>query len=282
MLVPYYDRNGITIYCGDCLELMPQLKPPFDAIICDLPYGTTACAWDTIIPFEPLWENYKRLAKKNGAVVLFGSQPFTSKLVMSNLEWFKYEWIWEKSKCTNFVQAKNMPIKFNENILVFSAAPIGHESQLGNKRMFYNPQGIVRVNKKWNRPRKYENGHKLKRDSHKLSRVIEFENYPTSIIKIGNSDNSERGLHPTQKPLELMTYFVRTYTNPGDLILDNCIGSGTTLVAAQNEGRRAVGIEISEDYCEIAVDRLRQRSFFSMPNKVEVKPEQLALLESGE
>lgn len=262
MIFPYYDRNGITIYCGECLESMRLLEPPFDAIICDLPYGITACAWDTIIPFEPLWENYKRLVKKDGAVVLFGNQPFTSKLVMSNLEWFKYEWIWKKTLAANFMNAKLKPLQRHENILVFSK---GATSNGNTNNMIYNPQGLKKVDEPWKRPAKYPSEHNLVRKSHKLERVIEFSGYPDSILEFSNGNNAV--LHPTQKPLSLLENLVRTYTNPGDLILDNCIGSGTTLVAAQNEGRRAVGIEISEEYCRVAVDRLRQPSFFSIPGK---------------
>jgi site-specific DNA-methyltransferase (adenine-specific) len=235
---------------------MPQLDLVFDAIICDLPYGTTACAWDTIIPFEPLWENYKRLVKGNGAVVLFGSQPFTSKLVMSNLEWFKYEWVWRKTNAGDFMTAKLRPRKHHENLLIFS----------DNKETF-NPQMEV-GNAYTDKPRKRSNNI-ANSTMPKLGIVNEGWRYPSSIQKFSNGNNGI--LHPTQKPIALNAYLIRTYTNPGEIILDNCIGSGTTLLAAQNEGRRAVGIEISEEYCEIAVDRLRQPSFFSIPDKP--KPE---------
>ncbi len=269
MMIPYYDRNGITIYCGDCLEIMPLLEPPFDAIICDLPYGTTACSWDTIIPFEPLWENYKRLIKKDGAVVLFGGQPFTSKLVMSNLKWFRHEWIWEKDNAGNFVQAQRYPLKYHENILIFC-----------NETSFtYNPQ-------KWN-ARKISNtgGSKPKNlvsGGDKIYQSILSERttyrYPKSIIKFNCPNSMVDLVHPTQKPLNLLQYLARTYTNSADLILDNAMGSGTTLLAAQNEGRRAVGIEISEEYCRVAVDRLKQPSFFSVLDKsIENKPKQLTM-----
>jgi len=244
---------------GDCLEVMRDIPDKsVDMILCDLPYGTTACKWDTIIPFEPLWEQYERIIKDNGAIVLFGSQPFTSILVTSNLKLFKYEWIWKKSKGCNFTHAKNMPIKFHESVCVFSKAPIGHESILKERRMVYNPQNLKRVNKKWSRPRKYDTEHGLKRESHKLERIIEFENYPKSTLEFGNSDNRERGLHPTQKPVALFEYLIKTYTQPGEIVLDNCAGSGTTAVAALNTGRFFIGIEKEPKYVEIARKRVEQ------------------------
>lgn len=246
-----------SVLSGDCLQVMATLEAgSIDAIITDLPYGTTACKWDAVIPFAPMWEQVRRVLKPNGAFVTTASQPFTTLLIASNLDWFKYEWIWEKSKGCNFTHAKNMPIKFHENIVVFSGAKIGHKCQLGTRRMTYNPQGLVKVDRHWSRPQKYENGHNLRRESHKLDRIIEFENYPRSLIKIGNSDNRERGEHPTQKPVELMRYLIRTYTNPGDTVLDPCCGSGTTGVAAQLEGRNCVLIEREEKYLEITRQRL--------------------------
>ena len=250
---------------GDCLVEMQHIPDKsIDCIICDLPYGTTACKWDTVIPFEPLWAQYKRIIKDNGAIVLFSSQPFTSALVMSNPKMFKYEWIWQKSKGCNFIHAKNMPIKFHESIVVFSKAPIGHEIQLGKRRMTYNPQGLVKVDKKWSRPKKYDTEHKLKRESDKLDRIIEFENYPISILKYGNSDNRERGLHPTQKPVALMEYLIKTYTNEGETVLDNTMGSGSTGVACKNLNRSFIGIEMDDKYFEIAKNRIQN---VRTPNK---------------
>jgi len=269
MIIPYYDRGGITIYCGDCLEIMSLLELLFDAIICDLPYGITACAWDTIIPFEPLWENYKRLVKKDGAVVLFGSQPFTSKLVVSNLEWFKVEWIWEKDKATNHLNSWRLPMKQHENILIFCSGSFLYNPQI-SKKPAYN----IRPNS--NRKQVNGDGSHTYGAFGKSKRTLKMdEQMPRSVIKV----NVDKGYHPTQKPLTLLQYLIRTYTNPNDLVLDNCAGSGTTLLAAQNEGRRAVGIEISEEYCRVAVDRLRQPGFFSIPDKIEVQPKQMALLD---
>ena len=242
---------------GDCLEAMRDIADGSVDMVCtDPPYGTTACKWDSMIPFEQMWAQLNRILKPNGAIVLTASQPFTSALIMSNVPMFKYEWMWQKSKAANFTHAKNMPIKFHENILVFSAAPIGHYVQLGERRMKYNPQGLRKVNKKWSRPKKYETEHGLSRESHSLERVIEFEGYPKSLLEFSNSDNRERGLHPTQKPVTLMEYLIRTYTDAGETVLDFTMGSGTTGVACKNLGRSFIGIELDEDYFKIARERI--------------------------
>lgn len=244
---------------GDCLERMREIPDQsVDLVLADLPYGTTACPWDSVIPFAPLWAHYRRVTRPTAAIVLTASQPFTTALIASNYGMFKYEWVWRKSKGANFTHAKNMPIKFHENVVVFSTAPIGHKVQLGERRMAYNPQGLRKVDKKWSRPRKYDTEHGLTRESHSLDRVIEFEGYPTSVIEFGNSDNRERGLHPSQKPEALMEYLVRTYTSEGETVLDNTMGSGTTGVACINTNRQFIGIERDEAYFQIASDRLQR------------------------
>ena len=249
-------KDNYKLMFGDCLERMKEIPDgSVDLVLTDPPYGTTACKWDSVIDFDLMWEQLKRVIKPNGAIVLFGSEPFSSKLRCSNLEMFKYDWIWEKSKGSNFTQAKNMPIKFHETISVFSKGKTIHKSQSAN-RMPYNPQGLIKVDKKWSRPKKYETEHKLSRDSHKLERVIEFENYPKSILKFTNSDNRERGLHPTQKPVALLEYLIKTYTQEGETVLDFTMGSGSTGVACLNTNRKFVGIEMDANYYEIACDRL--------------------------
>ncbi|MHC4618389.1 MAG: DNA-methyltransferase [Planctomycetota bacterium] len=250
-MMPYYERNGITIYVGDCLEVMPQLSPPFDAIISDWPYGTTACEWDSVIPLEPLWAECKRLVKKAGAVVLTASQPFTSRLVTSNLEWFRVEWIWEKPAGTNYLNANRDPMKNHESIIVFA-----------NGYPTYNPQ--MRDGKPYAATSGSVGGFIRDKTVGGYTTVNNGERYPVTVNKF---NLPKIKLHPTQKPLSLMSYLLKTYTAPSDLILDNAFGSGTTLVAAQNEGRRCVGIEISEDWCKTAVERLRQPSFFSLPTQ---------------
>lgn len=254
-MTPYYERDGITIYCGDCLEIMPQLEPGIDAIICDLPYGTTACSWDVVIPFEPLWAHYKRLIKPRGAIVLFGSEPFSSLLRVSNLEWYKYDWVWDKKYHSNPFLAKHQPLRITEMISVFS----------GEKEVYY-PQMIKRP-EKWIRKRPsfgHKNGEIFgnKNNLHPNSSNKELM-HPVNILDFPLDNPFIRTtIHPTQKPVALLQYLIRTYTNPGELILDNCAGSGTTGLAALNEGRRCIMIEQDEGYCKIAVDRLRQPSLF--------------------
>ncbi len=269
---PYYDRNGITIYLGDCLKVMPWLVGMgvvVDAVIADPPYGITACNWDTVIPFEPMWANYKMLIKKTGAVVLFGSEPFSSLLRVSNLEWYKYDWVWRKNRAANFFNAKNKPLSVTENILCFSAGTTANCS--GNKMPYY-PQGVQISGELYKRPNRNTSNHRFDRPSHRATDrgyIIQGKNYPINLIKINQEIN--KVVHPTQKPVALLQYLIRTYTNPNDLILDNTMGSGTTLVAAQNEGRRCVGIELEEEYCKVAVDRLKQLSFFNIPDKPKEK-----------
>jgi len=245
----------IKIIHGDCLEIMPTLADKSaDMILCDLPYGTTACKWDTIIPFEPLWKQYKRLIKDNGAIVLTASQPFTSALVMSNPDMFKYEIIWAKSKPSNFMLAKKQILKQHENVLIF------YQNQ-----PTYNPQ-------KWeSKPMNtvYKGGG-YKKDSiigvERENIDKERKNYtdrnPISVIKIndviGNSKEKADGKHPTQKPVALFEYLIRTYTNEGDTVLDNCAGSGTTAIACLNTNRNAILIEKDEDYYKAALDRFNR------------------------
>jgi len=226
---------------GDCLELMKSIPDKsIDAIICDLPYGTTACKWDSVIPFEPLWEQYKRIIKDNGAIVLFGSQPFTSTLVMSNVKWFKYQWVWEKSRFANQMLAKVQPLKIHEDIVVFA-----------NERAIYNPQGLIEINKVTKQGSKItdNNGGGVRKTSYLQTHT----NYPRSILRFGSEGKT---VHPTQKPVDLLEYLVKTYTNQGDTVLDNCMGSGTTGVACKNLGRKFIGIEQDANYFEIASKRI--------------------------
>jgi site-specific DNA-methyltransferase (adenine-specific) len=229
---------------GDCLEVMKQIPDKsVDAIICDLPYGTTACKWDSVIPFEPLWEQYKRVIKDNGAIVLTASQPFTSALVMSNIKWFKYQWVWEKGKATGHLNAKKMPMKKHEDIVVFSKT-------IPN----YYPQGTIVGNFKTARPAKLKsNGEVYGNKPGKDYEQSTIGNYPKSIIQFSGE---HKPIHPTQKPVALIEYLVKTYTNEGDTVLDNCMGSGTTGVACKNLGRKFIGIEQDANYFEIAKNRI--------------------------
>lgn len=239
----YDDGRGIQIYLGDCLEVMPTLAAQsFDAIICDPPYGTTACAWDTVIPFAPMWSELKRLIKPRGAIVLFGSQPFTSALVMSNPRMFGYEIVWDKKLPTGYLDANRKPMKRHENILLFY-----------DGRPTYNPimrRGIARTKGGMKAPSP------IYGKANSTIKTNDDNYYPTSIFEIGNTDRDVD--HPTQKPIALMKYLIATYTNPNDTVLDFAMGSGTTLAAAKLLGRRAIGIELEERYCEIAARRLQQ------------------------
>jgi site-specific DNA-methyltransferase (adenine-specific) len=229
------------LYHGDCLEIMPTLEAgSVDAIITDLPYGTTACEWDSIIPLVPMWEAVKRILKPNGAFVTTASQPFTSILVVSNLKWFKYEWQWEKDQVTNPQLAKYMPLKNYESVIVFCEGAT-----------VYNPQGIKKTSIKRKADTSGKNlGHLAKSKDY----TQEFTSYPKMTLYF----ESERGTHPTQKPVALYEYLIRTYTNPGDTVLDICMGSGTTGVACKQTRRNFIGIEKERKYFEIAEKRIAQ------------------------
>lgn len=240
-----------NIYCGDCLELMPKMKTGmFDMILCDLPYGTTNCKWDAVISFERIWEQYERLIKPNGAIVLTASQPFTSALVMSNPKLFKYEWIWEKSKASNFLLAKKQPLKAHENILVFANGTPKYYPQKTQGKPYYrggvkekheNPEVSNNIPNYHSHIRKSEDGMRLPRSVQYFT-TAEFDGK----------------FHPTQKPIALFEYLIKTYTNEGELILDNCIGSGTTAIACKNTKRNFVGIEQEQKYVDVANERLNK------------------------
>ena len=306
-------------YQGDCLEVMKGIEDKsIDMILADLPYGTTACKWDTIIPFEPLWEQYKRIIKDNGAIVLTASQPFTSALVMSNVNDYSHNWVWIKNKVTKFLSVKTQPLSKTEDILVFYQqyddtfsdyrrkyfktllGYIGKNKkqvveELGqgldhcfrsDSRQFsipteknyrlltdkynlkkyvqyveydiikdiprtYNPQGIKRFEvKKMNNGKKKKENDVYNFECDKYEQ--EFTNYPTNVLEF----NTDIGLHPTQKPVALFEYLIKTYTNEGDLVLDNCAGSGTTGVACKNTNRNFILIEQDEKYCDIIKERV--------------------------
>lgn len=228
---------------GDCLKLMKDIPDEsIDMILCDLPYGTTACKWDTIIPFEPLWEQYNRIIKDNGAIVLFGSEPFSTLLRYSNLKMFKYDWIWEKEQGANFMLCKYQPYKVHEIISVFS-----------KKKHLYNPQ--------MTEGKPYISGKGTSGDITKNVVKVQTKNsgtrYPRSIQRF-NTDKAKGSFHPTQKPVALLEYLIKTYTNEGDIVLDNCMGSGSTGVACINTNRNFYGIELDEHYFEIARKRIRE------------------------
>jgi site-specific DNA-methyltransferase (adenine-specific) len=238
------------VHQGDCLELMKLIPDKsIDAIISDLPYGTTACHWDTIIPFEPLWEQYKRIIKDNGAIVLTASQPFTSALVMSNIKMFKYEWVWDKVVGSNIFQVNYAPLKTHENILVF-----------GNGKVKYNPQKIAKdIPQKQGRYKNKSDGSDVTNKEAKslIAGKIYTHSFPKTIQTFIKDKRSTKQLHPTQKPVALFEYLIKTYTNEGDLVLDNCAGSGTTGVACKNLNRNYILIEKEPEYIKICEDRIK-------------------------
>lgn len=237
------------IYNEDCLEGMKRIPDgSVDAIICDLPYGTTANKWDSIIPFDKLWEQYKRIIKKNGVIALFSQQPFTSELVMSNPSMFKYEWIWEKEHGTGFLNANFAPMKIHENICVFSLGAAAPTKKIEN-RIVYNPQYTK------GEPYIAKAGAVCQNYGKKFDYVTisDGKRFPTDILKFNRDADS---FHPTQKPVDLLRYLIRTYSNEGDTILDNCMGSGTTAVACIREKRHFIGFELNKEYFDKACKRI--------------------------
>lgn len=246
----------MDLYKGDCLELMKNIPDgSVDMVLCDLPYGTTRCEWDKRIPFPPLWEQYKRVCKDNAAIVLFSSQPFTTDLINSNRKMFRYEIIWEKTLPTNFLNAKKQPLRNHENIVVFyrkvpAYFPIKRfviRNDIGRKRT--NSGSANQYNEFRKESYEYtEDGTRFPTD------VIKFSSWNGALF--GKTENATK--HPTQKPVPLLEYLIKTYTNEGDLVLDNCMGSGSTGVACVNTGREFIGIERDERYFNIARERIEQ------------------------
>ena len=244
-IAPYKDKYGMC-FNDDCLERMKDIPDKsIDMILCDLPYGTTACKWDIIIPFEPLWEQYKRIIKNNGVICLTGSQPFSSMLVMSNLKMFKHEWIWIKNRGSNFANTIREPMKEHEHILIFSYGKWTYNKQLQER----TGGGLNRVKYDFNGVTKSENYRKFEYTPKNQGEL----RVPSSWQKF----NVEVGLHPTQKPVSLLEYLVKTYTQENEIVLDNCMGSGSTCVACIHTNRKYIGIELDDKYFDIACDRLK-------------------------
>ena len=263
----------VELYQGDCLEKMNNISDhSVDLILCDLPYGTTdrkgikdkgdnrLLSWDTVIPLDKLWEQYRRVLKDRGTIVLTADQPFTSQLILSNLDWFKYEWIWKKKKTTGFLLANYRPMKQTEDIVVFSPAGAAAASRHGGN-MTYNPQGLIekkvkkknsakRLGKFLHNPEHMGKGNKL---LHETEYEQKYTNYPSEIIEFGLDKDS---IHPTQKPVALMDYLIKTYSNENEVVLDNCMGSGTTGVSAVKCNRKFIGIEKDKHYFDLASDRI--------------------------
>ena len=244
--------SAFNLMQGDTLELMATLPDKcVDMILCDLPYGTTKCAFDVIIPFEPLWSQYKRLLKDDGCIVLTGSQPFTSMLVMSNLKWFKYEWIWHKSKSGSAFTAKYRPVNKHENVLVFAKG-----------KTIYNPQ--MTIGEPYQRTHSIAecdvNNHGIGFNRKEVISVNEGLRHPTTVQFFQQKWRRQDQVHPTQKPVALCEYLIKTYTNEGMWVLDNTMGSGTTGVACMNTNRNFIGIERDDKYFAIAKQRIEESS----------------------
>lgn len=239
-------ENKIALYLGDCLELMEGIPDAsVNMILCDLPYGTTACKWDSVIPFDPLWAAYKRIAKPNAAIVLTASQPFTSSLIMSNPKMFKHEWIWIKNRGSNFANTVREPMKEHESVIVFSNGKWAYNKQMQER----SGTGTDRV--------KYDVAFRSKSENYREFEGRGHQKLPEMRVPSSwQKFNTEVGLHPTQKPVALMEYLIRTYTNEGETVLDNCMGSGTTGVACINTNRNFIGIEKEEKYFRIAQERI--------------------------
>ena len=224
---------------GNCLELMKDIpNQSIDMILCDLPYGSTECKWDSVIPFESLWEHYSRIIKKNGAIVLFSIQPFTTKLITSNLKEFRYCWYWKKNNVTGGTFAKVQPMRCIEDICVFY-----------KKKPVYNPQGLIKLEK----PIKSKVSKSEVYSFRSKNSIQKYTNYPNHLLEF-NRENKR--YHPTQKPVELLKYLIKTYTNDGETVLDNCMGSGSTGVAAVDTGRHFIGMEMDPEYYRIAKERI--------------------------
>lgn len=230
----------IELHNADCLEKMKDISDKsIDMILCDLPYGITACKWDTVIPLDLLWKEYERIIKDNGAIVLFAQTPFDKVLGASNIKLLKYEWIWEKPQGTGHLNAKKMPLKNHENILVFYK-----KSPTYNPQMFQGKPYVCKSGR---------GGSSIYGEQVLVVTVNNGERYPLSVLKF-NRDKDK--LHPTQKPMTLLEYLIKTYTNEGETVLDNCMGSGSTGVACKNTNRNFIGIELDKNYFEIASERL--------------------------
>lgn len=254
----WYKDGYIKLIQGDCLEVMDKMiekEMKFPLIFADVPYGTTACAWDSIIPLDEMWKRLEQLTTNNGVIALFASQPFTTELIHSKLDWFKYCWYWKKSKPNGWQHSKNKPMTAIEEICVFSKAPMGHVSQLGERRMRYSPQGIVSIGTK--KVTAVAHGNMMGARPNQIGKEYEaFTGFPHNVLEYANVIGKQ-ALHPTQKPVDLCEYIINTYTEENESVLDFTCGSGTTLIASKKLNRKCIGIEKEEQYCEISKTRLQ-------------------------
>lgn len=249
----------IDLRCGDCLELMKGVPAEsVDLILCDLPYGTTGSKWDSVISSDRLWCEYRRIISGRGVIVLFGTEPFATHIRHDALDLYKYDWIWRKTTVTGFAHARNMPLRDYENIMFFSKAPVGHFSKLGLRRMPYSPQGLKECNQ-------IDKSHKTSLIMHsgtfantKETHYVRTETgFPRMVLDFKKNPKDSK-YHLNAKPVPLLEYLIKTYTNPGETVLDNCMGSGSTGVACVNTGRRFIGMELDEHYFSVAQERISE------------------------
>ena len=249
-----FENKNYELWQGDCLELMSKIPDgSVDLILTDPPYGTTACKWDDIIPFEPMWKLINRIIKPNGAIIFTASQPFTSALVMSNPQMFRHEWIYKKRCASNFAQASYAPMKEHESVLVFGKNKVNYypikESRVGS--------GGDRVKYSFSEATRHKSGEFVGKMNGEYNPIADNLRFPSSVQEFNNRAKGDRGLHPTQKPVALMEYFINTYSNPNEIVLDFAMGSGTTGIACLNTNRKFIGIELDEKYFEIARNRIQ-------------------------
>lgn len=264
------NNEEYKLYNGDCLAVMDKLIEQgvkVDAVICDPPYGTTACKWDTVIPFDEMWNRLNKLIKPTGAIALFATEPFATKLRMSNLNNYRYDWYCIKTKPSLYQHAKNRPMRAVENACVFSKSKWGHKSQLRDKRMEYNPQGISSIGVK-TVTKNFNAGGVVGERPNQIGKQYEaFTGFPNDVLEF-KSITGKSCLHPTQKPIALLEYLIKTYTNKGDLVLDFTMGSGSTGVACINTNRKFIGVEIDEKYFNIAKDRIEAATLSNKQTKL--------------
>lgn len=238
------NTGDIQLYNGDCMHIMPEIPDgSIDMILCDLPYGVTKNKWDVVIPFDLLWNEYNRIIKDNGAIVLFGSQPFTTSLIASNYKYFRYSLVWEKNKFSDFLNAKRKPMKTNEDICIFYKKQPTYNPQYWYSTPYKRWNTQVAVNKQTN-----YNSHK-----ENVSSSTDGKRLPTTVLKFNRIERPE---HPTQKPVDLLEWLVKTYSNEHDMVLDNCMGVGSTAIACLNTQRKCIGIELNKEYYDIALKRI--------------------------
>ena len=245
--------TSVQLLAGDCLALFKDVPDAsVDMVLADLPYGTTACKWDSVIPLAALWEQYLRICKPESAIVLFGSQPFTTQMIASNMRMFKYCWVWEKNRPTGVHHAKNMPLKIHEDIAVFSPSPIVHQSLKKSFRMPYYPQGVAQGKEKVVEANDFSNltGPRPNQYGKKYQ---SYTGYPISLLRFSKS---EAHLHPTEKPVPLLEYLIRTYTTEGQVVLDNVMGCGSTGVACVNTRRHFIGMELDPVFYGLSIERI--------------------------